>query len=817
MKWTLLFILILYLNLAFGQKTRVYGYVIEETTEEPIPFASVFFKNSKIGTETDLEGRFELETYYATDSLVVRASGFDSQTKKVILDQQQEINFVLGPHTLTTEEVVVRAPDEKPSTRLHKLIVKNKAINNKEKLDAFEYENYNKLQLDLNNIGEDFAHNPIVKNLSMVMDYLDTMDGGQYLPLILSETISNYYFRKNPTKKKEVVTATRITGIENLELNQFLGDMYQDINVYDNYIGLFDKSFISPISSIARGFYNFYLVDSAYIDNNWCYLMTFAPKRTGDLTFEGEMWVHDTTYAIKQWSASVNADVNINYVNGFYLEQHFQQVEPEVWMITLDRLIVDLKITRGSKLMGLYGRKITTKKDFVINKPHPIKFYQASENVIIEDEAKQRSDEYWTENRHISLNKQEEGIDIMIDSLNEQPLFRFFKDLTFLVTTGFYPLGKIEIGNIKSLISSNPIEGFRNQLQLRTSNDFSRRIELSGRVAYGYKDTKLKYGAGIRINVTPKKRGMLNLFYDYDVKQLGLGDNAEDIDAALGSLIRTKPLTMLTFVEKFGFTFEKDIGKSFIITAGANWRELTALGDISFRTPINYVGYHSLSDIRTFETSLKVRWAMNEEFISGAFDRISIGSRYPIISLQGILGIKGVLNSGYEYQKLQFNLKHSPRLGFLGTLRYQIYAGMYFGQAAYPFLKVHEGSQTYWLQSSAHNRMDYFEFISDRYVGASVAHHFNGLFFDRIPLIKKLKWRLVVSAQSVWGDISDQQREVMLLPESTRSFGNVPYVESAIGIENIFKFIRVDAIWRMTHLEDGMPPVGVRAKFTIRF
>src|SRR5690554_63149 len=390
MKWTLLFILILYLNLAFGQKTRVYGYVIEETTEEPIPFASVFFKNSKIGTETDLEGRFELETYYATDSLVVRASGFDSQTKKVILDQQQEINFVLGPHTLTTEEVVVRAPDEKPSTRLHKLIVKNKAINNKEKLDAFEYENYNKLQLDLNNIGEDFAHNPIVKNLSMVMDYLDTMDGGQYLPLILSESISNYYYRKNPVRKKEVVTASRITGIENLEVNQFLGEMYQDINVYDNYIGIFDKSFISPIANFGRSFYKLYLKDSAYIGNQWCYLLTFEPKRKGDLTFTGEMWIHDTTYAVKQWSATVAEDANINYVNGFYLEQEFEQVEKEVWMMTSDKLIVDLKALENSKLLGFYGRKLTTRRNFIINTPFELDFYRTSENVVIEEGANKR-------------------------------------------------------------------------------------------------------------------------------------------------------------------------------------------------------------------------------------------------------------------------------------------------------------------------------------------------------------------------------------------------------------------------------------------
>lgn len=816
MKKTLLILMCLLVGFAYGQTTKVTGTVTEDTGE-PIPFASVFFKGSKIGTEADFEGKFTLESYYATDSLVARASGFEQQTLAVKLDREQEINFVLLPETQLTEEVIVRAPSEKPSTILHKRIVRHKHINNKAKLEAYEYENYSKVQLDLNNIGDKFSENVIVKNLSLVMDYLDTMEGGQILPLILSETISDYYYKKNPRKKKEVITATRITGVENLELNQFLGDMYQDINVYENYIGIFDKSFISPISNIAMSFYKFYLEDSTYIDNQWCYLMSFTPKRSGDLTFEGEMWIHDTTYAVKSWSAKVNNEANINYVNGFYLEQKFDQVEHEVWMLTVDKLIVDLKITRGSKLLGFYGRKLNTKKNFRINQPHPEDFYKSNDNVELAEGAKSRSEAYWAENRHIPLNKQEVGIDIMIDSLNEVRLFKFFKNLTYLATTGFYPVGYVEIGDITSLLSFNRVEGFRNQLKLRTSNDFSRVIELSGRVAYGYGDKKFKYGGATRINISPKKRGLLHLFYDYDITQLGLGENAEDIDAAVGSLLRTKPLTMLTSVEKFGASLEKDLGKSWIITAAANWRELGALGDIHFRVPLGSVGYSSIDKIRTFETSLKLRWALNEEFISGAFDRISVGSRLPIISLQGTFGIKGVLNSDYEYQKVELKIKHNPRLGIFGTMNYEVYGGMYFGQAAYPFLKIHEGSQTYWFQNTAHNRMDYFEFISDRYVGAVVEHHFNGLILDLLPFNKFLKWRLVASAKSVWGEISKKQQEVMVLPESTRTFGNTPYIESAIGIENILKVIRIDAVWRMTHLDDGMPPVGVRAKLSVRF
>lgn len=816
MRWIFIIFLLTSTFLS-AQKTGVSGTVIEDETGEPVPFASVFFQDSKIGTETDLDGKYTLESYYATDSLIVRASGFTTKTVNVKRDQSQVINFRLEPVLQTTDEVVIRAPDEKPSTVLHRRIVNNKPINNKEKLGAYQYETYNKIQLDLNNIGEQFEDRKIVKSLDLVMDYLDTLNGDKYLPLILTESLSDFYYRTNPKLKKEVVKASRITGIENLEVNQFLGEMYQDINVYENYIGIFDKSFISPIANFGRSYYKLYLKDSAFIGKQWCYLLTFEPKRKGDLTFTGEMWVHDTTYAVKQWSATVAENANINYVNGFYLEQEFEQVEKEVWMMTSDKLIVDLKALQNSKLLGFYGRKLTTRQDFIINTPHPPDFYRASENVVILDEASKRSKEYWRENRHKPLNNQEEDIETMIDSLNKAPLFKAFKNLTFLATTGFYPMGKVELGSAGSLFSFNTVEGFRNQIKLRTSNDFSERIEFSGKLAYGYSDEKFKYGGGIRYNVSPKKRGMLKLFYDYDIQQLGLSEEAADIDGAFASIFRTRPLDQLIMVETFGANIEKDWGKSFIVTAGAKWENLAALGATQFRVPTSSVSYTEINDISTFETSVKIRYAKNEEFISGTFDRISMGSKYPAISLEGVLGIKGILGSDYEYQKLELKISHSPKLGVFGKLYYEIYGGIYFGEAAYPFLKTHEGSQTYWFQTLAHNRMNYFEFISDRYVGASAEHHFNGLFFDRVPLVRKLKWRLVASAKSVWGEMSEKQTAQMLLPNNTKTFGNVPYLETALGIENIFKVFRIDAIWRMTHLDPGVSPIGIRGKFTIRF
>jgi hypothetical protein len=213
--------------------------------------------------------------------------------------------------------------------------------------------------------------------------------------------------------------------------------------------------------------------------------------------------------------------------------------------------------------------------------------------------------------------------------------------------------------------------------------------------------------------------------------------------------------------------------------------------------------------------TLRFRWAKDEEFISGAFDRASVRSRYPILSIQGIFGVKGFLGSNYEYQRIEFNMDHSTPIGVFGNIRYGVNAGKVFGSAAYPFLKVHEGNQSYFLYKNTFNMLNFFEFISDQYVGAYLENHWQGLLFDRIPLIKKLKWRLVTTARATYGSISTRHTTEMLLPDFTRQFGNIPYTEVSIGIENIFKLLRIDAFYRVTHQIAGASPWGVRVRYEI--
>lgn len=801
----------------YSQQTIVTGKITDASTGQGIPFTKIRFINSKIGTLSDSLGNYSLQTYYATDSLYYFFAGYKPVTKKIKKDQSQNINVELQVMTTDIKQVDIRPPDELPSTRLHKLVVANKAINNKEKLDAYEYELYNKIQLDLNNIGDKFTENGIVKRLDVVMDYLDSTDEGKtYLPVILTESISDFYFKNKPKLKKEVVKATRITGIESLQVNQFLGDMYLDINVYDNIYDLFYKSFISPVAPYARNYYKFYLEDSTFIGKNWCYKLRFTPKRTGDLTFEGEMWIHDTTYAIKRISASISPGANLNYISDFYFEQEFEQVEKEVWMMVEEKLIADIRLTDNSKLYGLYGRKYTSRRNILINQKKEEGFYKSDNTVEFLDSAKVRSDDYWVKARHVKLSEQEGNIIEMVDSLQQTRFFKTMKKLTYLASTGYVLLGKIELGSAFSLVAFNPVENLRLGLALRTSNNFSKRIELGGKVAYGFGDERFKYMGKIRYNITPKKRGMMTGFYSYDIEQIGQSASALSMGNTFTTVLSTAPFDKLTFVTKAGLNLEKDIKKDFVLFTGAEWKSFTPLGLANYRR-VDGLDTVSISNIKTTEFTARIRWAKNEEFLSGYFDRTAVTTTNPILSFQTIVGVKGILGSQYNYQKFEFQFEHYHQLGILGRMYYGFTVGYINGKTAYPFLKVHEGNQSLYLMSTAFNKLNFLELVSDKYVSGFIENQWEGLFFDRIPLIKKLKLRLVTTGKFVIGDVSSRHQSEMLMPSFVKRFNNIPYAETSVGIENILKFGRVDLVWRMTHLDPGAKPLGIRAKLVFNF
>ena len=296
-------VLLLFSSGLSSQTTKIMGQVIDSKTQEPIPFVTVAFLNSDVGTSSDFSGNFSIETKHPGDTLWAIYVGYKKLGIPIIKNKFQIVKFELEPDQVgtTLKEVVIK-PGRNPAEILLEKIIQNKKFNNKENLDYYQYEVYNKIEIDANNISKKLSKFILVKPFKFIFDYVDTstVNGKTYLPFFISEVLSDYYYRKNPKTGKEIIIATKNTGTVNKSVSQYLGNMYLDINIYDNFINVFDKNFISPVANFGLGFYKYYLIDSAYIGNQWCYKLMFKPRRKQELTFTGDMWVHDSTFAIRK-------------------------------------------------------------------------------------------------------------------------------------------------------------------------------------------------------------------------------------------------------------------------------------------------------------------------------------------------------------------------------------------------------------------------------------------------------------------------------------------------------------------------------------
>lgn len=806
---------------SFGQKTKVYGTVTDAQTGEILPFVNVMFQGSKIGTTTDLDGQYEIESYYATDSISASFVGYRRLSIVIKKDISQQVNFKLSEASTDLPELIVIPNEINPAHPILKQVIANKHINNREKLESYEYEVYNKMEFDINNLSNKFQKSKVFKKFDFIFDNINSTEDKPYLPILISESLSQYHYRKNPKSQKEIIKATRVSGIDNESVSQFAGDMYQQINVYENHLKLLGRDFISPIANYGLSYYKYYLMDSMNIDGYWCYQLKYMPKRRGELTLDGTIWIHDTTYAVKKIEGDMAKDANLNLVEELSFTQTFQQVEEEVWMLTKDELFISFALTKNKT--GFYGRKATHYSDFVINKPKPDQFYKGLDNIIVEDSAQLKSKEYWTEHRHDTLTEKEQGIYDMVDTLNDLPIIRSYTDIIKTIASGYKIMGKFELGPIYSLYSWNPIEGHRFSMGGRTSNDFSKSIEISGYAAYALLDEEFKYGGGTRFFITKEPRRLVKLVYKHDVEQVGISSNSFNSANAVTSIARRNPLNKLVFNTEYRASFEREWTAGLQSTLMFRNASISPLGITPFiKTNPETSTQDSIKNITTSEVSLLIRYAHHEKHVSGEFDRVSLGTKHPTLSVFYTYGIPNVFYSEYEYHKLVFEYKHKFSLGIIGTTKYQFSLGKVWGDLPYPLLELHPGNETWGYNEDTYNLMNINEFVSDEYISFNVHQHFGGLFLNKLPLLRKLKWREVLTFKGIYGRLDQKNINLMALADYTTTLKTKPYMELAAGIENIFSFLRVDAVWRLTYLNhevDGIKvsPFGIRGKLQFEF
>ncbi|MCK6640241.1 MAG: DUF5686 and carboxypeptidase regulatory-like domain-containing protein [Bacteroidia bacterium] len=813
----LIFILCFAPSGVFAQaQTIITGTVYDSLTNEPMPFVNIILPGTKAGAVSDIEGKFTIVTTVHADSIRAQYIGYKPTTLPIRNGVKQNINIPLSKNTVALGEIIVYA-GENPAHILLRKVWAKKPDNNKEKLDCYQYEAYNKLEFDLNNISEDFQKRKVMKPVSFIFDRIDSTNPTEkpHLPMFFSESISDFYYRKDPKTKKEIIKGSKVSGVEDASISQFTGEMYQDVNIYDNNIILFGKHFVSPMSTNGLLFYKYFLVDSMNVDGHWCYQVQFKPKRKQELLFVGNMWIADSSYAVKRLEMTITEDANLNYVTAFYVIQDYDNVSGE-WMLSKEKVVADFALTK--RQMGLYGRKTTSYRNVKVNQCKDDEFYTRTENLIVEEGAEKRDSVFWAQARHDTLSRTEQGIYDMVDSVQNLPVYRTWENIMITAYSGYKIIGPFEFGPWYKTVSGNQIEGVRFRLGGRTSNAFSKWVEFSGYAAYGTKDEEFKYNFGFKSFITKKPRQLVGVNYKNDYEILGQSNNAFTSDNLLASIFRRNPLNNMTRVEQYEVWYERDWFTGFNMRLSLVNRNMYALNDTAYYhlMPSGAPEYHS--SIQTSEVRANFRFAWDEKYIEGVFSRVSMGTRYPVVQVQYVAGLKGVFNSDYTYHRVSINVDDRIRINPIGYTNYILEAGKIFGTVPYPLMILHPGNETYVYDWASFNMMNYYEFASDQYAMATLIHHFDGFFLNKIPLMRKLKWREVASFRAVYGSVSNSNKDALVFPSTLYSLNRGPYMEAGAGIENIFRFFRVDCFWRLTYLDNPrVKPVGVRISLQVLF
>ena len=808
----------------FSQSKIIVGFARDEHSFEPVPFASVRFRLSGNGALADSSGKFWLYLPAQNDTLEITSVGYRDFILPVdvstVIGDTLRFTANLIPGKITTA-VTIKVKVNR-ALILWKRIVARKPLNDRYRFNNFSYQLYNKLELDLKNINKDkLAQMKVLKSFSFIFDNVDTADGASYLPAYLTEAISTYYYQKDPVKRREVFSAVNTVGVQNESISRLLGGMDQVVNFYNNYIPVFDKLFISPIADNADDYYNYKIADTQHLAGKRIIHLLFSPKRKGTNTFEGDCWVHDTTYAIQKMNLRLGASANINYVQRLSLIQEYQLINDSTWFLSKDKFVVDVNPV-GKRSIAFIGRKTTTYQNIVLNDSSVLKELEKNkkkEEVILPPEANNKNKDYWADARPEDLTETEKKIYKTIDTLLSLPAFQRYTRMINFIGTGYLPVGKFLIGPWQNWIFTNSVEGTRLRFDLGTNSKWQKYTILHGYLAYGFGDQKWKGEIdGMHLF---KKHPRMYIYgeyrNDFDYGQQYVGEISQDNLFAVAIRKENVPIKFIR-LEQAKIEFFKEWHFGLSLMPVVQQREYTPVKNLP---PKIFFENGNGEALNTFEASIRFRFAYLEKFLENTFYRTSLGSPYPIVELKYTKGIPGVMGSSYEYSKISGSVHNRKKIPPLGSIYYNVFGGQTFGTLPYLFLDVAPGNEIYYYYPYVFNLMNRFEYIHDRYAGLSFEHNIGNGLFRFIPLTRKLKFRQFWTVKTLWGQLSE--KNYLLNAASGLNFqflNGKTYMELGTGVDNIFKVLRFDLIWRpfpLAHSNVNPQRFGIFGSFRFSF
>jgi hypothetical protein len=799
---------IIFLFLSIHQinaQVKVSGVIVDQD-DKPIPYSNIIFKGSIKGTISDERGRFYLQSDQNYKELEVSFLGFE--TKTIPLEKNNyDLKIILEESRDLLNEVKIYSGKIKkkgnPAIAILKKIWAKKRKNGIYLYDRYEYDKYEKIEFDLNNVDDKMRTSKVFKGMEFIFDQVDTsaITGKSYLPIFINESVYEIYGKNIvPKKENEKIVANRNSGFsENQAIIAFVKQLYVEYDIYENYIKFFDKSFASPLSKLGPEIYNYVLSDSTYIGNKWCYNIIFYPRRKNELTFKGDFWVNDTTFAIKEIQMYATKSANINWVKEIYIEQDFKVLNDSVFLLERDHFMSDFALRSKDKSKGIYGKRTTYYNNHVFNVKRPDEYYK--KDVIENPDLFIKPTEYWAENRQERLSKDEVGIYKMLDTLQTVKRFKELTTIAEILTSGYWNVTYgIDLGPIQQTFGFNDIEGFRLRLGARSYFSQSDKWRIKGYLGYGFRDEKFKYGLEVKWLVEEKNRLILSMGNRRDLEQLGVSlttaNDVLDRSIATTALFTRGDNTKLTNINLANIKATLEPVKNLNFRISSTYKILRSADPELFN--VDYIDENGdiQSVINQIDVNFAVQYTPNKKSWGFGVDRgISNAGRYATLFFSYTKGIKDVFNSDFDYHKFQFLYEQPFQIGVFGRLRSIFEIGKTVNPVPLLLLNIVPGNQTYFTSRRVFDLLDYYEFVTDQYASLHLEHNFNGRLFSKIPFLRKLQWREIVGIRGVIGSISQDNIDInasditYIAPEKL-------YWEYHFGIGNIFKLFRIDLEYR---------------------
>lgn len=823
--WKYIIIACLLTTINYAQ-TTVSGRVTDESGN-PISFADVYFEDYTEGTETDENGKFYYQSEQTKDTLIVSYVGFENyklplQKKKNLgLNVQLLTNNVLKEITIYTGKT---SKKDNPALDILRKVWANKKQNGVRRYDQYQFEKYEKIEFAINPADSTLIKSKLFKGMEFVFDYIDTTSnlGKDNLPVFINEKIVEVYGDNTTTQKKELLKANKNSGFStNQHINALLNDLYAEYDIYDNYIKIFDKDFVSPISTTGINVYSYILTDTVKIDQKDCFEIVYYPRRKGELTFKGTFWVDESTWAIKKIHMTSSEDMNVNWIRGIYLEQEYSSLNDNTLLLTKDIFDADFALRKKEKAKGIYGKRTTIFNNYQFDIKRPDEFYRSQLNSYNEA-ILTRSDEFWENYRFEPLTEKEMGIYDMLDELQTNQKFKSYTNLVATLSSGYLQMNNFDYGPLFSTFGYNDIEGLRVRTGGRTYFGQNDKWRIEGFGAYGFKDEAFKYGLLGKVMLNTRNRLIISAGTRRDVEQTA--SSLSPITDVLGRSLASNSLLMngdnskLSKINLTMFGIEIEPVKNLKFSTTFSRKKLSSASpsfNIDFYTDLTQ--QEIKNELTQSDINVSIDYTPGQKTIGYGVERALVDERFPRLYVNYTLGVKGMFDSDFDYKKMQLLYRHPILVGGFGWFTPTVELGKIEGEVPLSLLSIIPGNQSYFAASNGFNLLDYYEFITDEYATLKLEHAFDGRLFSRIPFVRDLNLREFVGFKAAYGNISSENIAL--------SASNIPYYapnekiyyEYYVGVGNIFKLIRLDLNWRGNYIHPSARKFSINISMGFHF